>query len=292
MILSRRSLFLAPAIVTAANLLRIPGALARTELSSDLTLFVRSDGNDTNDGLSDNSGGALRYPQTAIDRLCNAYDACGKKAKIKLGAGPWTQPLKLYPVLGIKPGGWATSELLLEGNLTTPALLEVTGDHCIVGVACNTQWRVQGLRLSTLTSGKVAVISDLGTNIALGKNEFGPCAGIHTQALNRSSIEWVADYAIDGDAPSGWHWYADQLSQHIFQTLTVTLLNTPSLAGFAAALGGSKIPFGAVTFSGPAAGYRYFVFSKGLIDSAGRGANALPGSMAGIDGGQGGLYIS
>lgn len=265
---------------------------ARERLTADRTYFVLKTGSDSNTGLLNTAGGAFLTIQKAVN-VCRAdIDAAGLKVKVKVGPGTWTEAVQLFPVLGVHPGGWATSELLLEGDTTTPSncLWQTTGGNCITSVGCHIQWRIQGFKFSTITSGK-CIVADLGSNIALGFNEFGACASIHTQCLNRSSLEFVENYTINGSAAAGYHWYADELSQYIFQPLAVTLVGTPAFAGFAASQHHSSISCAAVSFSGSATGPRYFVYTMGMIDTSGGGANFLPGNVAGTNSGAGAQYI-
>jgi hypothetical protein len=137
----------------------------------------------------------------------------------------------------------------------------------------------------------MCILADLGTNFAVGKNEFGTCAGSHMQALNRSSIEFIDSYTINGNASAGYHWYADELSQYIFNTITVTLSGTPVFAGFCAVLHQSVIGSAAVvTFSGSASAGtpKYFVYSLGLLDT---GGVTFPGGTAGTNAGAGAVVI-
>jgi hypothetical protein len=57
-------------------------------LTEDTTYYVRSDGDDTNDGLTDSAGGAFRRIKRATDQM-SRINAGGFNVKIRIGDGTW-----------------------------------------------------------------------------------------------------------------------------------------------------------------------------------------------------------
>jgi hypothetical protein len=64
------------------------GGSGLTTLTSDTTYYVRQDGNDTNDGLSDTSGGAFATIQKALNYVAGV-NANGFGVTVQIGPGTW-----------------------------------------------------------------------------------------------------------------------------------------------------------------------------------------------------------
>lgn len=236
----------------------------RMTLTADTTFYVRTSGasdpgDNANDGLTNDGDGAWLGIQYGINWICNNVDAAGFKVVLQVADDTTiTGGLSLYPVVGIDPGGWGTSELVLRGNTTTPANVRITttANNCITAVNVFTGWRVEGFEFRTVTSGQ-CVLADFGSVLYLGKNNYGACAGIHIQALYGSKIEIVDDWTASGSA--ALHWYGVQGGQILVvggKTLTFTGSPVWSSA-FAYAAGNAIITATGVLFSGTATGPRY-----------------------------------
>jgi hypothetical protein len=62
----------------------------RERLSADRAYYVRTDGSDSNDGLTNSAGGAFLTFQKAVDNLADKIDGNGKIVTINAGAGTYT----------------------------------------------------------------------------------------------------------------------------------------------------------------------------------------------------------
>src|SRR3989442_1721230 len=88
----------------------LPGV--RELLTAARTYYVRTDGSDSNTGLSNTAGGAFLTIQKAID-VATTADLNGFTVTLKLGDGTYTSPLSLKPFVG-------AGEIVIEGNTATP----------------------------------------------------------------------------------------------------------------------------------------------------------------------------
>ena len=60
----------------------------RNYATGDVTLYVRQDGDDNNDGLTNDATGAFKTIQKAVDTMVGEYDMRGFKAKIQVADSP------------------------------------------------------------------------------------------------------------------------------------------------------------------------------------------------------------
>lgn len=264
-----------------------PSGPLREALTADRTYYVRSDGSDSNDGLSNSSGGAFATLNKARDAIL-ALDLNGHAATIKIGdsatltAGlEWTVP----PVGG---------NVILEGDVSTPSntIVSTTSENAIA-VRCAMSLTVQSLELRTTTSGNCLYSEGAGARIEIGTGvRFGTCAGYHCRAIGNGYVKNDSnDYAISGGASQH---YAAALGGVIeLQGSTVTLSGTPAFGtsgnGFAVATVGAVVSAYSMTFSGSATGARYDATMNGAIQTYGGGASFFPGDSAGATG-TGGQY--
>src|SRR5688500_2241633 len=94
-------------------------ALVREILTASRTYYVRTAGNDSNDGLSDTSSGAFLTIQRAVDEVANTLDINAQEVVIQVADGAYNAPVALRPFLGTGP-------VTIRGNVTTPANVTIT----------------------------------------------------------------------------------------------------------------------------------------------------------------------
>jgi hypothetical protein len=252
-----------------------PGGGVRELLTTNRTYYVRTDGSDSNNGLSNSAGGAFLTIQKAAN-VIGALDASIYNVTISIGAGTFSEDVKLPAVLG-------------SGVYT------LTG----AGVASTTIKSIEFLPRSTwkynnvkLSGGVSLIILGAFSNVrADGPTEYGTATDDHIRMVD-AMASWIAEsnYTISGGAAR--HWRIDDGGMIFVYGRTVTLTGTPNFSDrFARAVYGSKIIAGSMTFSGSATGSRYVVSTNGTIGTDGGGANYLPGNAAGYaDTGSGGIY--
>ncbi len=260
----------------------------REMLQADRTYYVRTDGSDSNNGLSNTSGGAFLTIQKAIDAIANTIDLGGYNVTIQVAAGTYTGNIVVSaPWVG-------AGNVTLLGDTTTPSnvLLSVTGAAIVVGVQPST---TQGANSARLFVGGFKIVATLQAIVVnegslanvIGKMEYGAC-GTHLLAQRFSSIYINADYTISGNATL--HWSGSTNGSIVCTSRTITLSGSPGVSGgFAKCARQSRIVCSSNTFSGAtgSSSPRYALVTMGLVDTGGAGATYLPGDSAGSNDGTG-----
>jgi hypothetical protein len=255
---------------------RAPSNPVREKLTANRTYYVRTDGSDSNDGLSNTAAGAFKTIQRAVDIVAATIDLGKWDVTIKVGAGTYTAGFDLE--YGFTGGG----SVSVEGDVTTPSNvnISVTG-----GTAFFLQFStvfIRGFKITNVGSGSAVYAFGSGTQIYIdGKMEFhgGPSSAIVAEI--GSTVNISGDLIISGS-------YSDFIdasanaSVYMFSA-TVTLTGTPAFSdSFASAYIGGSFASSGVTFVGSATGARYNVHSNGVIYTFGSGATYLPGNSAGV----------
>lgn len=260
-----------------------PQASGRPQLLANRTYYVRTDGNDANDGLTNSSGGAFLTIQAAINAVLR-IDLNGYAVTIQVGNGTYTVGVTISaPFLG----GIVT----LQGDTTTPSnvVISLSGGTPIA-VSSLAVLYVAGLKL--VNSGGYGLSADTGAIVHVsGKMEYGACSNgaAHVFATSSASIILSADYTISGG--SGFHILSTVNGFIDNRSKTITLTGTPAFgSAFAYADQEGIQDDRALTFSGGATGTRYGVNGNSYITTAGGGANYFPGNSAGSTS-TGGQYI-
>lgn len=254
----------------------------RERLTADRTYYVRTDGSDSNDGLTDSADGALRTIQRAVWLVSSTIDMDGCQCTIQVSPGAYTESVSLGRYVGARPP-------IIRGDTTTPSAVEVIGvgsSPCFVNHLTGAHWEIEGFKLTHGTSNTVIA---RGGIIGLHQIEFGAADGFHMYADLCGHIVLTGDYAISGGAAA--HAVADSTGS-IIRTAgtTVTMTNTPAFAkAFAFAQRCGLVQANGMTFVGSAVGPRFWAATNAVIDTGG-GADYLPGDKAGKTA-SGGQYV-
>lgn len=252
---------------------------ARIVATGNITLFVRTDGNDSNTGLVDNAGGAKLTWQGAWSQAL-LYDFRGFTLKIKCSQTSVTFNNGLLitsPLIG-------ASTVTIEGD-TSGATVTIDTANCFL-VAFPLVMTIAGFKVVASATG---IYAQAGCQITLGKMEFGACTSIHMRCEARSAIFPTVSYSITGS--SGFHYVLAGPGAFIrHDGITVTLTGTPAFTIFAYVAGPSQLNVPSNVYSGAATGQRYFAELNGAINTAGGGVNYFPGSVAGATA-TGGQYL-
>jgi len=256
--------------LTSAAAARVNLAV-REQLSANRIYYVRTDGSDANNGLSNTAGGAFLTIQKAVDTVA-AIDLSIYNVTIQLADGTYTGAVTVS-------GAWVGSGgVTLQGNVSTPAnvLISTGASDCITVLSGGTL-TVTGVRLTNTGSFLLNAASGL---IRFAAVTFGPCGSQQVRVSDCGRAQAIGDYGIDGGA--GWHWSAVGNGVIRVQSKTITLTGTPAFsAGFVNAQIGAAVIVNGNTFVGSATGPRYTTDTNGAIYSAGAGPTYLPGSAAG-----------
>lgn len=252
---------------------------AREILAANRTYYVRTDGSDSNDGLSNTSGGAFLTIQKAVNTIASSIDiASGFTATVQVGDGTYVDAVSLRPYVG--PG-----LVVIQGNSGTPAnvVISTTSASAFVN-SSKSNWKIKDLNIQTTTGGYCLAAQNGGvisfSNIVFGAAAWGQ---IYMDTGGIVSIE--GNYSITGGAP----FHIQMLTNAVLScySRTVTLTGTPAFGtAYLSVSGGASAYYASNTYSGSATGKRYDITGNGV---AATGGATLPGSVAGTTSG-GGQY--
>lgn len=258
-----------------------PSGGSREVLAANRTYYVRTDGNDANNGLANTSGGAFLTIQKAVDAVC-ALDLSVFQVTIQVGDGTYTSPVVLKPYLGALPP-------ILKGNTATPSnvLISTTGASAI-SVALPCVWQVNDMKLATTTAGNGLQAGGGGT-INFQNINFGVCAAYQIFIYPSSSVIATGSYAVSGSAQ--FHIAATGYVNIANRTITYSGSLAFSGANILSGRGGVVDAYGVTFVNGSGvSGPRYAVSANGVIFTNSGGASYFPGSTAG-SASSGGQYL-
>jgi cytoskeletal protein CcmA (bactofilin family) len=271
---------------------------ARDRLTANRTYYVRTDGSDTNNGLTNSSGGAFRTIQKAVEVVCEDIDLNGFRATIQVGNGTYEGPVVLRSYLGspgllssLVTGAPSGSYAEIIGNLTSPSsvVLASSASHALVAIGAPMGWWVNGLSYTTTGAGVNGVLAADQSTLYIGTSSFGACVSHHITAVRNSTVFVNGNYTITGGAAT--HYTTQENSEISCNSKTITVTGTPAFStAFARTILVSVIRAQSSTYSGAATGTRYSSTENSVIQTNGGGANYFPGNVAGSTT-TGGQYI-
>ena len=243
----------------------------RELLTANRTYYVRTDGNNSNDGLANTSGGAFLTIQKAVDVVSGTVDTGGYTVTIQVADGTYAEAVVLKQFVG---GG----KVLIQGNTTTPGNVQIipaSASPCVLNGAPGCEWAIAGLRL--LTS-NWALYVKRGAYVEFSAIDFqgaqlhircaGTCivTGNHTIGSSSSSYVYVE---------LGGYFYAD--------SVTIAVTNSIGFVGaFCNVQSAGYAHMVNLTFTGGSGvtGSRFSVTLNGILASGG-GSGSFPGNAAG-----------
>jgi len=246
---------------------------SREVLTANRDYYVRTDGNDSNDGLANTSGGAFLTIQKALD-VTAGLDRATYTVTIHVASGTYTNALRWG-------GGVGSVTPILEGDTTTPSnvVLSVTS-NTVLSVSAPLVFR--GFKLTTTTSGHGVSVVGAGYLTASALN-FGtvPSGQIHIVCVLGGKVTFVGAYTISGNAAR--HILLQTGGVLDMSSITVTLTGTPAWASqFIYADTGGSASFYSITWSGASTGPRYNIQSGGFVETYTSGVGSLPGNSPGV----------
>lgn len=170
----------------------------REKLSAARTYFVRTDGSNSNNGLTNSAGGAFLTLQGAYDVICSAIDLNGKIVTVQVGDGTYTNTLALnQPWTG---GGSVT----IQGNSGTPGnvLIRTTSTSCFA-ITCPLPGTLtlKDMRLENLGSNADGINLNAPGVVRFSNIVFGQSVGNHAiSKVGGAFIQAFGNYTIDGGA--------------------------------------------------------------------------------------------
>lgn len=257
--------------------------VVREKLTAARTYYVRTDGDDGNDGLTNSSGGAFATIDQAFT-VIGGLDIGVQDVTIQLGdTGSFAGATLSAPFVGS-----AGSSVTISGDTGSAGSYVITSR---IEVQNKAVLNVSGIN-PTPGVGDAGLYANSGGVIKMtGTCIFGTCTNIAIYATGTgSTIDLQDDYTIDGDNAN--HWAADFGAKITANEgtgiITVTLSGTPNWSGrFCYVSNCGTIRAFGITFSGSATGKRYDAYSNGAIETFGSGASYLPGDSAGATDGDG-----
>jgi len=266
----------------------------RKQLTADLSIFVSTFGNDTN-----NSGLSASSPfltlQKAWNYIIGSLDLNGFNVTVSIANGTYTGALRASgTVVGLGSGNTVS----FVGNIASPTsvVVSTTNLYCIAAVN-GAAISVSGMKLTAsgtdpnflaLAGGIVA--SSGGSCTIAGAMNFGLVSGNHVWVTAGSNVVANAiSYTVSGGA--GTHFNAGATGGSINVTgCAITVSGTPAFTTFAVAVHAGLLNISTTTITGSATGNRFSAQTNGVIDTSGSGASFFPGSVAGTTG-NGGVSI-
>lgn len=247
------------------------GSAGREVLTEPRTYYVRTNGSDTNNGLSNTALGAFATIQKAVDIVCDSLDMGRHQVTIQVADGTYSSTptaVTCRDYVG-RLAPW------IIGNTATPS-------SCILSVATHavrcvdSLWYMRGFKITTTNDG-IGILAESGGTIRIANMVFATCSGQHLFAKG-GRIYIDSAYTISGECAH------HMISEHggiisndgIGRLITIT--GTPHLGAFAFAQYRGSILYGGNTYSGSATGTRYFAATGGFIQA---GTATPPGDAAG-----------
>lgn len=255
-------------------------------LTANQTFFIRPDGNDTNNGLTDTPSGAFltiqRYYDIVATLQLNRFTVTGQ-----LADGTYNTT-----VSNIMHSGIGVGEVVISGNATTPSNVHIIGTADLTASGAlflcrgtkSAIMRVQNLKYSSpvATGVFIGILSSSGAYLEFSNVDCGLISnanGKHLRVEDNATLRAVGNYVITGGASNHYD-SVDGLLR--VQSRTVAISNSPVFGTFADCNLGKMIVNGN-TYSGtPATGIRFNVRNGGQMFVNGAGLNYLPGSSNGV----------
>lgn len=240
-------------------------------LFENLSLYVRTDGNDNNPGEANDASNAVLTLQKALD-LRAAIDGGIYNTTIYVATGSYAGGASVI-------GPWMGAGSV--GFSGTSATVSRTSGDCIK-VVSGGRLNVDGLTLTTssgsnLTTESTGVIN-VGASMTLGAASFALA-----NAISNGTITFNSNYAISGGGTVGLYGEAGGIIDT--RSRVAALSGTPAYAaGFAYVVNGGAIIAASFSYTGSATGTRFVFANGGIIDTAGGGSTFWPGNVNGSTG--------
>lgn len=262
--------------VYASNSVWYADRPGRWKITAPVTVYVRTDGDDDNDGLANTSAGAFLTLQQAWTWALAYIDISGFYLTIQVADGTYTSASYVLDAGSMLVGQQNDSHVQIVGNITTPANCILAGD--LAGVVINQNARVwlQGFRFKSSAGVGISVTQDAWC--AYSYVDFNDCAVAHYSANKAGQIYDNGNISITHSAPV--HGIISDAAVGYETIGTTTLVGTPGFAGgYIVCNQGGKFTHHTKTYSGAATGPRFNAINGGIISAATQ--TVLPGNAAG-----------
>lgn len=252
------------------------------------TLWVRSDGNNANNGSANTAGSAFQTIQGALDYIMARFGA-GKSVIVKIGlAGTYASPT-LWPTLcnvELQGDSFANVGTYIVENSGSPV-------RSVIGLASG-YVKVKWLTLRN-ANGVGSHVADavVGGQIDLEEMRFG-ASGVTPGALVRAAyggkVRLLTQVQFQSNAQNAISVTAGGIVNSTVGTVLAfsgaPLFSTSTVSARIAGV----VETAGSTVTGTATGTRYLSAENSVISTGGAGVNFFPGSVAGSTS-TGGLYV-
>lgn len=252
----------------------------REVLTAARTYYVRTDGSDSNNGLSNTAGGAFLTIQKAINVVTSAIDFGGQGVTIQIAAGTYTG----FTLSSAWTGGGTLS---LLGNTGSPQNVILTS---AASISCTLPGTLSLAGMELRNSGGDTIYHAGAGTVQYSYIRFGACANFHVSGASPSALlHQVAPCWIVGNAVAHWVANTGSLIRTYSQGLTFSAGVAFSFT-FTYITRNSVLECNGITFSGTFTGSRFLVDSGGIIYAGANQATYFPGTALGTVG-TGGQWI-
>ena len=273
----------------ATGAVRLPLTPRRELLTADRTYYVRTDGDDGNDGLADSSGGAFETIGRALAVAFGEIDTGPFNVTIQLGDGVYQEQVKvLSPHVG-------AGRITLAGNSANPENTVIEGtssfSQAVIWALNGATLYLRDLEIRRASGSLRCVLADMGARVFFEGTgmRLGSAATAHLAATNGGVILVEStSYTVVGDCAR--HWLAQVGGIISAYAVTVDVGDRDFLTCFAEANRlGIISARGAPSFTGTVTGKRFAVSLNGVVDTNSGNPDLLPGDEAGTEA-SGGIY--
>ena len=212
----------------------------REVLTANKIYYVRTDGSDSNNGLTNTSGGAFLTIQKAIN-VASLLDLSLYDVTIQLADGTYNSEVILKSFIG-------SGKIIIKGNTSTPANVIVTAtntsfDGTIFGINYQGVYRLESFRINASVSACIEINNGILEYTGL---VFSTPLWSHISVLGGGKVYAKGNYTITGTIPSGqYHIVARFLAYVEAKGITITSSVLP--LPIRAEMGNSVIDYNAST---------------------------------------------
>jgi hypothetical protein len=212
----------------------------REVLTANKIYYVRTDGSDSNNGLTNTSGGAFLTIQKAIN-VASLLDLSLYDVTIQLADGTYNSEVILKSFIG-------SGKIIIKGNTSTPANVIVTAtntsfDGTIFGINYQGVYRLESFRINAPVSACIEINNGILEYTGL---VFSTPLWSHISVLDGGKVYAKGNYTITGTIPSGqYHIVARFLAYVEAKGITITSYVLP--LPIRAEMGNSVIDYNAST---------------------------------------------
>ena len=226
------------ASVLGSGDLVVTGTGGKELLTATKNYYVRTDGNDANDGLANTSGSAFLTIQAAVNKIATALDMTNFGCIVNVADGTYTTPVVLKPYTGaVQP------QIVGSGTSAGNCLVHTTSASCFSLISATgatpSRWTVSGVRVKTTTSGSGFQCTGVGNFIGVSSIVWDACATSHMNAQYGGIIQTSGTSWLLGSA--AYHAYAYNNADIYFFTATLTLQANTTFTEFVKAQYGSRV---------------------------------------------------